>query len=255
MQLQHSFTVPVGVEDAWKVLLDVETIAPCMPGATLGEVDGDDFTGTVKVRLGPISLTYKGKARFAEKDVAARRAVIEAAGKDARGSGTAKATVTTVLTEETPTSTRVVVDTDLNITGKPAQFGRGVMVDVGNKLIGQFADCLEAKIAAGELQVSAADGAAAAPAGSDPAAAPALSDTAAPPSAGNGSQATAPAAAPQPAAGPAVAERRRPASQIRAAEEIDLLATVGVPPAAKYAAVAVGGLLVGLLIAWLAWGR
>jgi carbon monoxide dehydrogenase subunit G len=253
MQLQHSFTVPVGVEDAWKVLLDVETIAPCMPGATLGEVDGDDFTGTVKVRLGPISLTYKGKARFAEKDVAARRAVIEASGKDARGSGTAKATVTTVLTEETPTSTRVVVDTDLNITGKPAQFGRGVMVDVGNKLIGQFADCLEAKIAAGELQVSTVDGAATdeAPAVAGPAVvsgvAAAVGAAAAGPAAG------VPAA--QPVSVPGAAERPRPASQIRAAEEIDLLATVGVPPAAKYAAAAVGGLLVGLLIAWLVWGR
>ncbi|MDQ1677219.1 MAG: uncharacterized protein QOC93_2363 [Actinomycetota bacterium] len=255
MQLQHSFTVPVGIEDAWKVLLDVETIAPCMPGATLGEVNGDDFTGTVKVRLGPISLTYKGKARFAEKDVAARRAVIEASGKDARGSGTAKATVTTVLTEETPTSTRVVVDTDLNITGKPAQFGRGVMVDVGNKLIGQFADCLEAKIAAGELAVSTVDDAAPAPA-PDPARVDGAAADAPTPvgaSAGNGS----PAAAGRPAAsaGPAVAERPKPASQIRAAEEIDLLATVGVPPAMKYAAVAAGGFLVGLLVAWLVWGR
>jgi carbon monoxide dehydrogenase subunit G len=252
MQLQHSFTVPVGIEDAWKVLLDVETIAPCMPGATLGEVDGDDFTGTVKVRLGPISLTYKGKARFAEKDVAARRAVIEAAGKDARGSGTAKATVTTVLTEETPTSTRVVVDTDLNITGKPAQFGRGVMVDVGNKLIGQFAECLEAKIAAGELQVSTVDGAAP-PAAPDVAGPAVVSGVAA----AVGAAAAGPAAgvpAAQPVSAPGAAERERPASPIRAAEEIDLLATVGVPPAAKFAAAAVGGFLVGLLVAWLVWG-
>jgi carbon monoxide dehydrogenase subunit G len=241
MQLQHSFTVPVGVEDAWKVLLDVEKIAPCMPGATLGEVDGDDFTGTVKVKLGPISLTYKGKARFAEKDVAARRAVIEAAGKDARGSGTAKATVSTTLHEEGPRSTRVVVDTDLNITGKPAQFGRGVMVDVGNKLIGQFADCVAAKIEAGELEVVAAGGAATA----------VPADVAA----------SADAPAPAPAGGPAVAEAAggtatatatKPRSEIRAAEEIDLLATVGVPPVVKYAAVAVGGFLVGLLVAWLA---
>jgi carbon monoxide dehydrogenase subunit G len=246
MQLQHSFTVPVRVEDAWKVLLDVETIAPCMPGATLGEVDGDDFTGTVKVRLGPISLTYKGKASFAEKDVAARRAVIEAAGKDARGSGTAKATVTIVLTEETPASTSVVVDTDLNITGKPAQFGRGVMVDVGNKLIGQFADCLEAKIAAGELDVAAASGA------TDDA--PAVAG----PAVVSGVAAAVGAAAAGPAAGvPAAQAVSAPGagSPSRAAEEIDLLATVGVPPAARYAVAAVGGLLVGLLIAWLAWGR
>jgi carbon monoxide dehydrogenase subunit G len=245
MQLEHSFTVPVGVEDAWKVLLDVEKIAPCMPGATLGEVDGDEFTGTVKVKLGPIGLTYKGKARFSEKNVAARRAVIEASGKDARGSGTAKATVTTVLEEESPNSTRVIVQTDLNITGKPAQFGRGVMADVGNKLIGQFADCLEAKLAAGELDVAAAAGNGAVAAG---AATPA-----------EGAVATAPApdrAATQAATGTRTAPPPvRTASPIRAAEEIDLLATVGVPPVVKYAAVAVGGLLVGLLVAWLVWGR
>jgi carbon monoxide dehydrogenase subunit G len=239
MQLEHSFTVPVGVEAAWKVLLDVEKIAPCMPGATLGEVDGDEFTGTVKVKLGPIGLTYKGKARFTEKDVAARRAVIEASGKDARGSGTAKATVTTVLEEQSATSTRVVVQTDLNITGKPAQFGRGVMADVGNKLIGQFADCLEAKIAAGELLDvdTSGNGAAATTLTPDPFA------TKAPPQAPTGTT-TAPVAAPV-----------RPGAPIRAAEEIDLLATVGVPPVAKYAAAAVGGLLVGLFVAWLVWGR
>jgi carbon monoxide dehydrogenase subunit G len=253
MQLEHSFTVPVGVEDAWKVLLDVEKIAPCMPGATLGEVNGDEFTGTVKVKLGPIGLTYKGKARFTEKNVETRRAVIEASGKDARGSGTAKATVTTVLESESERSTRVVVDTDLNITGKPAQFGRGVMVDVGNKLIGQFADCLEAKIAAGELEVDAAAPVSPAPAGSSDGAA-ASSDGAAAPSGGT-APATAPAAAPvgtrtAPAATPA-----QPRSQIRAAEEIDLLATVGVPPAVKYATFAVGGFLLGVLVAYLVWRR
>src|SRR6185437_11945001 len=104
-------------------------------------VDGDDFTGSVKVKLGPIGLTYKGKASFIEKDEKAHRAVLDAQGRDARGNGTAAAKVTATLTEEGD-STRVDVVTDLNITGKPAQFGRGVMVDVGNKLIGQFADCL-----------------------------------------------------------------------------------------------------------------
>jgi carbon monoxide dehydrogenase subunit G len=145
VQLEHSFTVPVGVDEAWQVLLDIERVAPCMPGATLESVDGDDFTGTVKVRLGPIGLTYKGKASFVEKDEAAHRAVIDAQGKDARGNGTAAAKVTATLTADGP-STAVTVLTDLNITGKPAQFGRGVMVDVGNKLIGQFADCLQGKL-------------------------------------------------------------------------------------------------------------
>jgi carbon monoxide dehydrogenase subunit G len=256
MQLEHSFTVPVGVEDAWKVLLDVEKIAPCMPGATLGEVNGDEFTGTVKVKLGPIGLTYKGKARFSEKNVAERRAVIEAAGKDARGSGTAKATVTTVLEAESPDSTRVVVQTDLNITGKPAQFGRGVMADVGGKLIGQFADCLEAKLAAGELDVTAGvsgngtaepSGGVVSPSGATPL---------------EGAVATAPV--PDPAAStapigtstaPSASAPARSQSTIRAAAEIDLLATVGVPPALKYAAVAFGGVLVGAVLAYLIWGQ
>jgi len=145
MQLEHSFTVPVPVADAWKVLLDIEQIAPCMPGAVLDSVDGDDFTGRVKVKLGPISLTYKGKASFVKKDEATHTAVIDAAGKDQRGNGTAAATVTATLKSE-GSSTRVDVLTDLNITGKPAQFGRGVMVDVGNKLIGQFATCVEEKL-------------------------------------------------------------------------------------------------------------
>jgi len=153
VQLEHSFTVPVGVDDAWRVLLDIERIAPCMPGAAIDSVDGDDFTGTVKVKLGPIGLTYKGKASFVEKDEAAHRAVIDARGRDARGSGTATAKVTATLTESGG-STKVDVLTDLDITGKPAQFGRGVMVDVGNKLIGQFADCLAGKLTDGATPIA-----------------------------------------------------------------------------------------------------
>jgi carbon monoxide dehydrogenase subunit G len=155
MKLEHSFTAPVGVDEAWRVLLDIERIAPCMPGAALTSVDGDDFTGTVKVKVGPISLTYKGKASFVEKDEAAHRAVIDAQGKDARGNGTAAAKVAATLRPD-GASTRVDVVTDLNVTGKPAQFGRGVMADVGNKLIGQFADCLAGQLASGG---DAADGA------------------------------------------------------------------------------------------------
>src|ERR1700710_3126513 len=100
MQLEHSFTVPVSIDDAWKVLLDIERVAPCMPGATLESVDGDDFTGSVKVKLGPINLTYKGKASFIEKDPDAHRAVIDARGKDARGAGTASAKITATLRDE-----------------------------------------------------------------------------------------------------------------------------------------------------------
>src|SRR5580692_5335847 len=114
MKLEHSFAVPVGVEDAWTVLLDIERIAPCMPGAAIDSVDGDDFTGTVKVKLGPIGLTYKGKASFVEKDVATHCAVIDARGRDSRGNGTANAKITATLTEE-GTSTKVHVLTDLDI--------------------------------------------------------------------------------------------------------------------------------------------
>ncbi|MEP7021531.1 MAG: SRPBCC family protein [Pseudonocardiales bacterium] len=155
MQLEHSFTVPVGIDDAWRVLLDIEKIAPCMPGAAIDSVDGDNFTGTVKVKLGPIGLTYKGKASFVEKDEATHRTVIDARGRDSRGNGTANAKVTATLTASGG-ATRVDVLTELDITGKPAQFGRGVMVDVGNKLIGQFADCLAGKLAGGALLDSSA---------------------------------------------------------------------------------------------------
>jgi carbon monoxide dehydrogenase subunit G len=148
MKLEHEFTVPTSVDEAWKVLLDVERVAPCMPGATLLTVDGDEFTGTVKVKVGPIQVTYKGQAKFAELDESAHRTVIEASGKEARGSGTAAATVTAILTSAGAASTTVKVETDLNVTGRPAQFGRGVMEEVAGKLIGQFANCLADELAA-----------------------------------------------------------------------------------------------------------
>jgi uncharacterized protein len=142
VHLDHAFTVPTGIEEAWAVLLDAERVAPCMPGATLESVEGDEFHGSVKVKLGPINLTYKGKAAFIEKDAAAHRVVIDARGKDARGAGTAAAVVTATLVADGDASTKVDVHTELDITGKPAQFGRGVMVDVGNKIIGQFSEHL-----------------------------------------------------------------------------------------------------------------
>ncbi|SDF47981.1 Carbon monoxide dehydrogenase subunit G [Blastococcus fimeti] len=151
MQLENSFTVPVPVDEAWRVLLDIERIAPCMPGAVLDSVTGDDFTGRVKVKLGVITMTYQGKASFVEKDEAAHKAVIDARGKDQRGNGTAAALVTATLAAEGD-STRVDVVTDLNITGRPAQFGRGVMTDVGNKLLGQFADKLAAQLGEGDRE-------------------------------------------------------------------------------------------------------
>jgi carbon monoxide dehydrogenase subunit G len=142
MKLENRFTVPVPVEEAWRVLLDVERIAPCMPGATLTSVDGDEFEGKVKVKVGPINLTYGGKARFVSKDDATHVAVIDGSGKETRGTGTAKALITCRLIDKGDT-TDVEVDTDLNVTGKPAQFGRGVLADVSGKLMGQFVENLE----------------------------------------------------------------------------------------------------------------
>jgi uncharacterized protein len=145
MRLDHSFTVPVPVDEAWKVLLDLPMVAPCLPGATLSEYDGETFTGTVKVKLGPITLEYKGMGRFVERDEAAHRAVIEASGRDSRSPGTARATITTTLTRDGD-ATRVEVATDLTVTGRPAQFGRGMLNDVGARLIGDFADCLAERL-------------------------------------------------------------------------------------------------------------
>lgn len=169
MDLQNSFVVPADIDTAWKTLLDVEAIAPCMPGATLESVDGDDFTGSVKVKLGPVNMTYGGKARFVEKDEAAHRAVIEGTGKETRGSGTASALVTCQLVAETADRTRVEVNTDLTVTGKPAQFGRGVMQDVAGRIIDQFSANLESVIASRGARAEAeARGAAPPPAAASP---------------------------------------------------------------------------------------
>ncbi|MGI5244201.1 SRPBCC family protein [Dactylosporangium sp. CA-139066] len=156
MQLENAFTVPVPVDRAWAVLLDIERVAPCMPGATLTSVEGDEFTGTVKVKLGPVNMTFKGSGRFVERDEAAHRVVISASGADSRGGGTAKATVTAVLVAEGD-ATRVSVATDLDITGKAAQFGRGLIGDVSARLIGQFATCLAGQFAAVEEPVVSAE--------------------------------------------------------------------------------------------------
>jgi carbon monoxide dehydrogenase subunit G len=155
MDLNNSFVVPADIDTAWKALLDVEALAPCMPGATLESVDGDNFTGSVKVKLGPVNMTYGGKARFVEKDEANHRAVIEGTGKETRGSGTASALVTTQLVAEAPDRTRVDVVTDLTVTGKPAQFGRGVMQDVAARIIDQFSANLAATLAASGAKAAA----------------------------------------------------------------------------------------------------
>ncbi|WP_410649973.1 SRPBCC family protein [Amycolatopsis sp. cmx-4-54] len=146
MRLDHEFTVPAPVGEVWKAVVDPERVAPCMPGATVTEVDGDAFKGTVKVKLGPISLLYKGTGHFVEKDADAKKVVIKAAGKDARGAGTASATVTLTLTEKDGV-THGAVATELAVTGKPAQFGRGMISEVGGKILDSFADCLSGKLA------------------------------------------------------------------------------------------------------------
>jgi len=146
VELSHTFTVPADVETTWATFMDLEEVGGCFPGATVTEASAEGFAGTVKVKLGPIALVYAGTGAFVERDDAAHRAVIEAKGKDKRGNGTAGATVTIQLTDAGDGSTRADVQTDLAVTGKPAQFGRGVMQDVSDKLLGQFIACIEGKI-------------------------------------------------------------------------------------------------------------
>jgi carbon monoxide dehydrogenase subunit G len=138
MRFEHEFTVPVPIEQAWAVLLDVERVAPCLPGAALDVFEGEEFTGRMKVKVGPITVTYRGSATFEDVDKDAHTLTLRASGKEARGSGTAAATVKARLTPGDG-STAVAVETTFNVTGRPAQFGRGVMAEVGSKLIDRFA--------------------------------------------------------------------------------------------------------------------
>ena len=142
MELKNEFRVGVPVAEAWQVLTDIERIAPCMPGAELYEIEDDEYHGLVKVKVGPITAQYRGKAFFLDRDDSAYRATLRAEGRDNRGQGNANATITAQLTEEGD-ATRVQLDTDLAITGKVAQFGRGVLSDVSVKLLNQFVQCLE----------------------------------------------------------------------------------------------------------------
>ncbi len=215
MQLENEFSVPAPVSEVWKTLLDVERIAPCMPGATVERVDGDEVAGRVRVKVGPITASYAGTARFVTKDEAAHRFVLEGSGRETRGTGTASATVEVSMTEQ-DADTRVRVVTSLEVTGKQAQFGRGVMADIAAKLTGQFAACLAERVRG---PAPASDSATAAPA---PAAtqAPAAEGTA-------GSQAAA------------------------AGESLDLVSTVAMPVLKRFGPVLGGvafGLILGLLL-------
>ena len=165
IELDNSFTVPVPPEQAWDVLLDVERIAPCMPGASVTSVEGDEVTGQVKVKLGPLSLTYKGTAKFTEKDQENHTMALEASGKETRGAGTASATVHAGLKPaDAEGQTTVSIHTSLNVTGRPAQFGRSLLPEVSGKLIAQFAANLEALITADGTAAGGGAGGAAAPA-------------------------------------------------------------------------------------------
>ncbi|MFD0776813.1 SRPBCC family protein, partial [Streptomonospora algeriensis] len=167
-RLNNRFTVPVPVDQAWDVLMDVERVAPCMPGATLESAEGDSFTGRVRVKVGPITVTYQGEAHFTEVNAEERRVELHAGGKEARGSGTASATVSAGLHERDDGTTEVTVDTDFTVTGRVAQFGRGVMADVSAKLVDRFAENLAAELqgreheqvgaGGGSAQASAAQG-------------------------------------------------------------------------------------------------
>ncbi|HET8614967.1 MAG TPA: SRPBCC domain-containing protein [Actinomycetales bacterium] len=287
MDLQHTFTVPIGVEEAWDAFTDIARIAPCLPGAAITSVDGDEFTGTAKVKLGPISLQYTGKGSWVSRDHDGYRAVLEAQGKDKRGNGTAGATIAAQL-EPDGTGTRVVVDTELKITGRPAQFGRGVIQDVGTKLLDQFAACLATRLVepasvGGDDTVDGAAGATAGgpgpvPTSGPPAAAPVTETSAAtppsatprsaPPSAASSASATEPmsSSAAQPSgtqsssvpptsswADKAGDAYPGPTTRAAASEpaELDLGGVVGPVLLKRLLPVAVGAVALGLLVRWL----
>jgi carbon monoxide dehydrogenase subunit G len=223
MELDNSFTVPVPPDVAWSVLLDVARIAPCMPGATVDEVDGDVVNGRIKVKVGPVSLTYKGTATFTERDESARTVSVEASGKETRGAGTASAVVTASLAAAEDDSTLVTMHTTMNVTGRPAQFGRGVMVEVGGKLVDKFAENLA-------LQLTA-DGAAASAGAAATAAAAAAADGAA---SSDGSAASAGLTDEAAGSGTDTADSGTAASENGAADEDAASETAGVvttPPA------------------------
>jgi carbon monoxide dehydrogenase subunit G len=223
VRLDHEFTVPAPIGEVWQAVVDPERVAPCMPGATLTKVEGDKFSGTVKVKLGPISLLYKGNGEFLEKDEAAHKVTIKASGKDSRGSGTAAATVTLTLTEADG-GTHGAVATDLAITGKPAQFGRGLISEVGGKILDTFAGCLSGKLAP-EQQVSEQQGSEKRVA-AQPVAEPASGQAA-------GQPVAEPAAKPDPAAPTATAE---PVAKPEPAAKAPTTAEINTEPKAKPAA-------------------
>ena len=238
MKIDNEFTVSAPIDRAWAVLTDLEGIAPCMPGAVLTGREGDAYTGKVKIKVGPVTSEYAGTASFAEKDEANHRAVIDAKGRDSRGAGNATAVITAELKAEGD-RTLVSVSTDLKITGKIAQFGSGMIQEVSRKLLGQFVDCLETKLAA-----PAEPAAAAAAAG--PAAEPA-SEAAAGPETATADSATTPAAAPTPAPTPAPSPQAQPVPAPEP-EALDVLALSRGALAKRAIPAAIGAAVVAVVV-------
>ncbi|WP_293782559.1 SRPBCC family protein [uncultured Aeromicrobium sp.] len=220
MLLKNEFTIDAGVEETWSLLTDLERIAPCMPGAALEGRDGEDYLGGVKIKVGPIGAHFKGTARFAEKDDAAKSAVIAAAGKDPKGQAAANARIHARLEPEGPTRTRVLIDTELDISGRMAQFGRGAIADVSNRLIGQFTDNLSRELLGKDGTPAASAAATASSSG-----APSASATSATGGGASGADG-----------------------------DLDAMALLIPMLKERYGQAAVGG-LVGLVLGWLLWGR
>jgi carbon monoxide dehydrogenase subunit G len=231
MKLENEFTVPAPIDEAWAVLLDVERVAPCLPGAAV-EPGGDDgeFNGTMTVKIGPITARYKGTVKIQEADEASRRAVMRAQAKDARGQGTAAATITSTM-EEATDGTKVKVVTDMRVTGPAAQFGRGVMQDVSAKMMRQFAECLASEMSVTKDDGGTWSGAAEEPAA--PSAEPATSEN------GAGSE-TAPPESKAPGEKPGAEAKPRP----RPTPEVLDLADASRDAVLKRAAPVVGGMIV-----------
>ena len=249
MELEHEFTVAAPVDRAWTTLIDLDKVVPCMPGAALTSYDGEAFEGTVKVKLGPVSMTFAGKGRFVERDEATRTMVVEASGRDSRGGGTAKATIHAVLVPAGDDATDVKVKTDMAVTGRVAQFGRGMIADVSSRLLGQFTDCLAGKLADG----GTAPAAPAAAGGSRRRGHAGLAARAGRHRRGRAGAVARPVPEPR-AHGDRDATATRTPAEV---EPVDLLAVSGVSAAAKrslpYILIFVGGAVVGgILVRWLA---
>lgn len=219
MQLKNEFEIDTDLEHTWELLTDIPRIMPCMPGAALDGVEGDDYLGNVKIKVGPIGAHFRGRARFTHKDDATHSAVISASGKDPKGQAAANAQIHARLEPVTANRTRVLIDTDLDISGRMAQFGRGAIADVSNRLIGQFVTNLSALLTAPGGAAASANGVAAQPVA-----------------------ASAPVGAPAPAAAPA------------ADAGLDVMSFVLPMIKERYGQALIGGLL-GFLLSWVVFGR